>query len=382
MRRVLLGFLVLCFLLVGGWAQAQQADPYLPDRPWEAIDVVIALDTSGSMQPLLDAARLKLWEIINDLAGAEPTPHVRVAFLTYGHVMRRPEDTWVKVWTPFTDNLDLLSQRLFEAKIGGDTEYVARVLEVAFEQLEWTESDDALRLLFIVGNEAADQDPVVKLEDVGAEAIRRGIVVNAIYCGSHKVSMAKSWMRLAEVSGGHFATIDHRRGVSMVGSPFDKELVKLSGAINQTYLPLGLQGQEGRISQAQQDRRALKLDMVVAAARAQTKASVLYTTQWDLLGALESGQVTLEEIAEEDLPEEMRLMSSEERAIYIEDTFAQREELRQRIRELSRERKRYLAEHARKQGTDNSLAFDTAIRKAMRQHATDKGFSFPDEEEE
>ena len=75
-------------------------------------------------------------------------------------------------------------------------------------------------------------------------------------------------------------------------------------------------------------------------------------------------------------------MSSEERAIYIEDTFAQREELRQRIRELSRERKRYLAEHARKQGTDNSLAFDTAIRKAMRQHATDKGFSFPDEEEE
>ena len=82
--------------------------------------------------------------------------------------------------------------------------------------------------------------------------------------------------------------------------------MKLSEAINQTYLPLGLRGQEGRISQTEQDRRALKLDMVVAATRAQTKASVLYNSQWDLLGALESGQVTLEDIAEEDLPEEMR----------------------------------------------------------------------------
>ena len=164
MRRVLTGSVVLGVLLVAGWAQAQEADPYLPDRPWESIDVVIALDTSGSMQPLLDAARLKLWEIVNDLAAAEPTPHVRVALLTYGHSMRRPEDTWVKVWTPFTDNLDLVSQRLFEAKISGDTEYVARVLDVAFQQLEWTESDEALRLLFVVGNEPADQDPVVKLE--------------------------------------------------------------------------------------------------------------------------------------------------------------------------------------------------------------------------
>lgn len=380
MRRALVGFLVLGFFLVGGLVLAQEAAPYRPDRPWESIDIAIALDTSGSMQPLLDAARLKLWEIINDLAEAEPTPHVRVAFLTYGHFMRRPEDTWVKVWTPFTDNLDLVSQRLFEAKISGDTEYVARVLDVAFRQLEWTESDDALRLLFVVGNEAADQDPVLTLEDVGQDAIQRGIVVNAIFCGSHKVATARSWMRLAEASGGNFATIDHRRNVAMVGSPFDKELVQLSEAINQTYLPLGLRGQEGRIAQAAQDRRALKLDLAAAATRAQTKASVLYTTSWDLLSALESGEVSLAELAEEELPEEMRLMGPQERVVYIEDTLVQREELRQRIHELSRERRRYVAEVARRNRTDTTMSFDTAIRKAIRQHATDKGFSFPEEE--
>jgi len=382
MRRFLTGFLVLGVFLVGGLAQAQDANPYLPDKPWESIDVVIALDTSGSMQPLLDAARLKLWEIVNDLAGAEPTPHVRVAFLTYGHSNRDSEDTWVKVWTGFTDNLDLVSQRLFDAKISGDTEYVARVLDVAFHQLEWTESDEALRLLFIVGNEAADQDPIVKLEDVGHDAIGRDIVVNAVFCGSHNAGTARSWKRLAEASGGHFATIDHRRTVSMAPSPFDKELAELSEDINSTYLPLGVEGQEGRASQMEQDRRARKLDMAAAASRAQTKASVLYKMRWDLLGALESGELSLEDIAEEDLPEEMRVMGFEEREIYIEDLFAQRDALRQRILELSRERQRYVAEHVSKKRSDDSWAFDSAIRGAMRQHATDKGFTFPGEEEE
>jgi hypothetical protein len=382
MRRILTGFLFLAVLLVGGFTQAQDANPYLPDKPWESIDVVIALDTSGSMKPLLDAARLKLWEIVNDLAGAEPTPHVRVAFMTYGHAARHSEENWVKLWTPFTDNLDLVSQRLFEAKISGDTEYVARVLEVAFNQLEWTESDEALRLLFVVGNEAADQDPMIELEDVGHDAIERGIVVNAIFCGSHKVGTARSWKRLAEASGGHFATIDHRRDVSMAPSPFDKELAELSEEINSTYLPLGVKGQEGRNSQMEQDRHARKLDMAAAAARAQTKASVLYNTRWDLLSALESGELTLQEVPEEDLPQEMQIMSFEEREIYIEDLFARRDELRQRIQALGRERRRYVSEQARKKGHDDSLAFDSAIRGAMRQHATDKGFSFPDEDNE
>ena len=49
-----------------------------------AIDLAICLDTSGSMSGLLNSTKQKLWDIVNDLAMAEPTPKLRVALLTYG----------------------------------------------------------------------------------------------------------------------------------------------------------------------------------------------------------------------------------------------------------------------------------------------------------
>ncbi|MHC4652135.1 MAG: hypothetical protein ACYTES_14940 [Planctomycetota bacterium] len=41
------------------------------------VDLAICLDTSGSMSGLINAARQKLWAIVNELALAEPTPKLR-----------------------------------------------------------------------------------------------------------------------------------------------------------------------------------------------------------------------------------------------------------------------------------------------------------------
>src|SRR6185503_7107640 len=51
----------------------------------KVVELAICLDTSGSMEGLINAARQKLWEIVNDLALAKPTPALRVALLTYGN---------------------------------------------------------------------------------------------------------------------------------------------------------------------------------------------------------------------------------------------------------------------------------------------------------
>ncbi len=40
------------------------------------IDLAICLDTSGSMSGLIEAAKQKLWAIVNDLALVEPTPRL------------------------------------------------------------------------------------------------------------------------------------------------------------------------------------------------------------------------------------------------------------------------------------------------------------------
>ena len=38
------------------------------------VDVVVILDTSGSMQDLLDAARARVWDVVNELGRMKPTP--------------------------------------------------------------------------------------------------------------------------------------------------------------------------------------------------------------------------------------------------------------------------------------------------------------------
>lgn len=135
------------------WATEKGAEPvaetqrWMPERPWEVIEVAIILDTSGSMESLIDAARLKLWEVVQDLSLLEPTPILRVAILTYGNGKNESQRGWVRIETDLTGDLDLVSERLFELKSEGGTEYVGRALQAALEGLTWASSTDALRLI-------------------------------------------------------------------------------------------------------------------------------------------------------------------------------------------------------------------------------------------
>ena len=86
----------------------------------QAIDLAICLDTSGSMSGLLNSAKQKLWDIVNDLAMAEPAPKLRVALLTFGNLGYEAENGWVSVDSELTDDLDAVSQKLFALGTNGD----------------------------------------------------------------------------------------------------------------------------------------------------------------------------------------------------------------------------------------------------------------------
>ena len=65
----------LAVLLAAG-AFAATSPPVLAsfeEASGEPIDLVIALDTSGSMEELIESTRIKIWEIVNDLAEADPS---------------------------------------------------------------------------------------------------------------------------------------------------------------------------------------------------------------------------------------------------------------------------------------------------------------------
>ena len=151
-RSLLLSSLILITLLLHTGFRIDGVRASSPSTDEQAIDLAICLDTSGTMEPLLDAARVTLWDIASEIARVEPTPRLRVALLTYG-VKSAGRDGWVRMETALTDDLDLVADRLFTLKSEkGGVEYVGRVLQMAFQRLDWSVASDAVKLIVVAGN--------------------------------------------------------------------------------------------------------------------------------------------------------------------------------------------------------------------------------------
>src|SRR5215213_8178991 len=104
-------------------AAAQEAQP-IGGKP---IDLVLCLDVSGSMNGLVDSAKIKLWDIVNEMARLRPTPRLRVALYSYGHTSYDAAKGWVRKDVDLTEDLDDVYKALNALTIRGGTELVARV---------------------------------------------------------------------------------------------------------------------------------------------------------------------------------------------------------------------------------------------------------------
>src|SRR5262245_53452757 len=259
-RRVLAcAVLAAACLVVSAQALEIQPKPaqQQPQPPRRDIDLVIALDVSGSMSGLIESTKQRLWDVVNELGRAQPTPVLRVAILTYGAPDYGAQSGYVRLDLPFTSDLDAVNETLFSFHKDGGDEYVARVVDTALDRLQWSPSADALRIVFVAGNEAATQDPQLRLEQVMGEAAQRDIVVNAIYCGGDGDEDASGWRRVATLANGTDASIDQNAAaVANVATPYDAQLASLNGALNATYLAVGTKGEQARANQAAQDENA------------------------------------------------------------------------------------------------------------------------------
>ena len=339
------------------------------------IDLAICLDTSNSMDGLIDAARRKIWTIVNDLALAKPEPQLRVALLAYGGHSYPQDAGFVRVAAALTPDLDLISRELFALSAGGSVEYVGRVVDRATRELQWSPEPGALKLIIVAGNESADQDRLRPYRDVCRSAIARDIMVNAIYCGPETDAIAPGWREIAKLADGQFASIDKDNGTVAIASPYDAELARLSGEINTTYLYYGEGGRGAWLNQTVQDRNAADLNSDAQASRAQLKSGKLYhNSHWDLVDAIKEEKFDLAEVNAAHLPEVMRPMTLEQRKQHIDAMRKKRSGIQAQIAKLSESRSKFvekaMLEH------DETKALDFAIRKALREQAQSRGFTF------
>jgi hypothetical protein len=356
---------------------AAQSSPDAGTAKTRHVDLAICLDVSGSMEGLINSAKQKLWDVVNELATAKPAPELRVAILTYGNPSYGEGTGWVRTDLELTGDLDAVNQKLFSFTTNGGTEYVGRVVSRAGSSLKWSEDKDALKLLFVAGNEGADQDQEVNFRNAVKEAIGKGIQVNSIYCGRNTDADAPGWQEVAKLGDGKYTNIDQNvAAVAAVATPMDGELVRLNDELNKTYVAYGTKGKESQANQIVQDKNAAGMSEQAAASRAVTKGSTLYkTSSWDLVGAVNDG-LKLEEVPEAELPEEMKKMKDKEREHYVAQMQQKRSELQQKIAQTEQQRRAYIDEQTKKNPSPAGQGLDAALKSMIREQAQQKGFSF------
>ncbi len=315
---------------------------------------------------------------MNSVAQGQPAPIVRVGLVAY----RDHGDAYVTRVTPLSRDMDSVyaSLHALNAAGGGDTpEDVDQALYDAVHKMKWAgPQSNTLRVLFLVG----DAPPHTNYQDVPSyqatlrAAASRGIVVNAIRCGSYTAT-GTVWNRIARLGHGRYLSIDQNGGMVATATPYDGRLAALSGALDDTYVPTGSAARRADAHRALHtfagmaaeggggvaaDRAAYRARAPEAAPPPVAKADVVTAFAKDKKGAEETlGHADL-------LPAKMRKMSLAERKAYVAQQAEKREAVRKKIVEISKERSNWLAHHAPK--TQGS--FDAEVVKVVRQQAAKK----------
>ncbi len=261
LSRNIIPLLLASLLLLGGSVRHadEKADAKKPEGQADHIQLAILLDTSNSMDGLINQARTQLWKIVNELATAKRNgqpPQLQVALYEYGKTSLSKNSGFVKQLVPLTDDLDKISEELFALKTNGGQEYCGQVIQAATKELQWSESNEDLKLIFIAGNEPFTQG-TVDFKKACSDAIAKGIAVNTIFCGPRNQGVETGWEQGALLADGSFLNIDQNQEVAEIATPFDEKLTKLSADVNKTYIAVGDPEARKKLTERQvaQDRR-------------------------------------------------------------------------------------------------------------------------------
>jgi len=345
------------------------------------IQLAILLDTSGSMDGLINQARTQLWKIVNQLATAKrdgQVPDLEVALYEYGKNSIPKQDGFTRQIVGLTDDLDQISEELFKLRTNGGKEYCGHVIQAATRELKWSEHDQSLKLIFICGNEPFTQGSVDYKQACSA-AIAKGVTVSTIFCGPEQTGRSTGWQHGAQLADGSFLSINQDRVVAAIQTPFDRELSTLSSQVSQTYAFAGKEAKTAKKRQTNADRQAAAAAPAAAAERAQFKVSGQYRSAGDLVDGLANGKVKLETIAEADLPPALQKKSVAEKRKILEQMGRKRKEIHKQIRDLSAKRANFISkERAKQAATAKQDSLDTAIIKALRSQAHRKLYVLPE----
>lgn len=367
------GWVGLTIILTATGAFSQERSEPNPDERG-TLEMVFVVDTTGSMSGLIEGAKQRIWGIVNEVMQRESRPRVRVGLVAY----RDLGDDYVTRVEPITEDLDKIYTTLmdYQASGGGDEpENVRRALAEGVSKVGWSKSRIGLaQIIFLVGDappQNYEQEPDVI--ETTALAVKENIFINTIQCGS-TAKTKEIWQQIARRGEGKYFSIAQDGGVQAIGTPYDEKLAELAQTISRTYITYGavaVQSQNFALITRNETTIAADAPMTAQAERAVNKAVNSFSYAGDLLEDIINERVDLKDIKVEELPEELRNLTPEEREKEIGSRIDERRQIRREILELSKQRDAYIAAERRKIGAQNG--FDTAVAEALNEQLRRRG---------
>jgi len=344
------------------------------------IDVVFVLDTTGSMSGLIQTAKEKIWSIATTMASAQPTPEIRIGLVAY----RDRGDQYVTKMVDLSSDLDSVYAALmdFEAGGGGDTpESVNQALNDAIHKMSWSEGEQTYQVVFLVGDAPPHMDyNEIRYPEIVASAIEKGIVINTIQCGEMSTTIAP-WTQIASLGQGSFFQVEQAGGAVAYTSPFDDEIAALSARLDDTRLYYGTEEEKERMLRkvAATDKLELHASVATRARRGVFNAAVggraNLLGENELVDAVASGTIELDELEPDALPEALKPMAPAEQRAYVARLAGEREDLKRQIQELSADRDSYLTKKVDEAGGMKD-SLDMQLYEAVKEQAGKVGFEY------
>jgi hypothetical protein len=329
------------------------------------VDVVFALDTTGSMGGLIEGAKRKIWAIANQIISGQPKPEVRIGLVGY----RDLGDEYVTRRFALSEDIDDVYSHLqsFRAEGGGDTpEHVNLALSDAIRKMKWREGQHVLRLVFLVGDAPPhDGRQGLYSADLAGEALRKGIVINTVRCGN-AYDTEQAWRKIASLTGGMFTSVRQDGAMVAIATPVDSRLADLNARLSRTLIPVGSAG-----ARAETRRRATinaAMDGFAQAESAKFRAKSGKLDSNDLL----SKGMDVERVKDEDLPAPVAAMAKPARKAYVAKVQQEREQLKSEIEKLSKERDKMI----KAKRPAGGAAVDDAIGAALKKQGSKAGIAY------
>lgn len=388
MKKYILVFILLAIYALGSQSQKSETaagsnntnntdDSNRAKKP--KMQVVFALDATGSMGGLINAAKEKIWSIVSSLSQTETTPDIEVGLIFY----RYRGDEFVTKRIPLSDSIDLVYAELMNinADGGGDgPESVNQGLNEAVELFNWDKDNSTYKAVFLVG----DYEPHMNYRNdvpyfvTCGIAKSKDIVLNTILMGNNQKA-AKVWQEIARCNEGAFVNVNMKANDITVFTPYDSAIAVINDQLDnmQYYYGSASVKQMNYSYMATGKSNAGLASVTVKAQRAEFNALIstkkIGTIQNELLKDLASGNVSLDSIKKEELPDEFKKLSKDSIAVIVKQKAHLRDSLQKELQTAINKRNAYIdADLAKRNAGEVEGSFNNIIFKSIQKQTQKK----------